>query len=180
MVSNPTNNDLQPSQGSKFVILYRRLDKAATEDAKGMALETDSELSKTRSTERLNTKAGSYVTPSVVEVSGSASSFFAQGDTAIRELEDSIYSPIPTEFWFIDQNIQNEDGKFEAEYFQGFVTDFTKTGATEGALSASLSYELSAPLEPARGWATLTREQAAVVNYVFRDTIAGSAPEVTE
>lgn len=175
MVSDQT--DLYPSQGSNYLILYRSLKNADEEDAMGMALETDSELSKTRNITRIQAKSGSFVIPSTLEIAGSGTSFFSKNDPTIRELEDSLYEPQPHEFWFLDSNIQNEVGKFEAEYFQGYVSDFTKTGSSEGALEASLSYEMNAPLEPARGWATLTREQAAVANYLFRDTIAGSRPE---
>lgn len=180
MVQNQPQNEAhnQASQGNKYVIVYRLLEEAATSDATGMALETDSSLSKSRSLETLVAKRITMKVHNRPEVSGSATAYFSPGDPMIRKLEDSLYSPVPVEFWFIDQNLVNDEGKYEAEYFQGFVTDFEKTAGSEGAIEASLSYEMTVLDEPVRGYATLTSEQVDVVNYVFRDTIAGSAPEV--
>lgn len=160
----------RPTTGKTVIWLYRtESQKLAGKEAWGMALETNAELNKSRSTELLQTKRRAFRIPGSYEITGSATSFYSEADTSIETMNDAIDNAELIEFWLIETMIKNEEGKFKAEFFEGYITSFVKSAPTEGAVEVQLEYELDAP--GAKGYATLTEEQEEVVSVVFRDTV---------
>lgn len=59
-------------------------------------------------------------------------------------------------------------GKYEATYYQGHITEYSKSAGTEDNVEISFTFLPNG--HGVDGEATLTSEQAAVVQYVFKDT----------
>ena len=60
-------------------------------------------------------------------------------------------------------------GKFKAKYAQAYLTSFGQSAGAEE--SGELSLEFGVFGRQQKGYATLTDEQAEVVQYVFTDTV---------
>lgn len=75
------------------------------------------------------------------------------------------------EVWEIDKAEKGSDGKYKAKYLRAYLTSFSYEPNSEDALELSLEFGVFG--KPQKGQATLTEEQANVVQYVFKDTVAG-------
>ena len=73
--------------------------------------------------------------------------------------------------WEIDKAEKGSDGKYKAKYLRAYLTSFSYEPNSEDALELSLEFGVFG--KPQKGQATLTEEQANVVQYVFKDTVAG-------
>ena len=59
--------------------------------------------------------------------------------------------------------------KYKAKYAQAYLTSFGWTPGAEDALELSLEFGVFGRQQ--KGYATLTEDQAQVVQYVFTDTV---------
>jgi len=57
---------------------------------------------------------------------------------------------------------------FPATYYQGYLTDYSKAAGSEDTVEITFTYAVNA--HGVEGNATLTEEQAEVVQYIFKDT----------
>ncbi len=60
------------------------------------------------------------------------------------------------------------DNKYPATYYQGYITEYSKSAGAEDTVEISFTFAPNGV--GVDGQATLTTEQAAVVQYVFKDT----------
>lgn len=114
------------------------------------------------------------------EYSLSATSIAADGDPHIEEMDDAFDDGDIVEVWEIDKaekgTGENAD-KYKAKYLRAYLTSFSYEPNSEDALELSLEFGVFG--KPQKGFATLTDEQADVVQYVFKDTVKEEAAPQT-
>lgn len=158
----------QPITSNALVWLYRLEEKATTEAASGMALESEATLTKTRDEVETEVKRGTFVTPGKLTIKGSAETFLAVEDPLIEDLESAIDEGKRVEFWYVNSAISKGADKFSGEFFTGIITSLTKSAGVNDSIKLSFEYSLNAP--GAKGDVTFTEEQVAVANTVFKDS----------
>ncbi|KZK08722.1 Phage tail protein [Lactococcus lactis subsp. lactis bv. diacetylactis] len=152
-------------------MLYRLLSKATKEAAWKLAFQTEHSNEKTRDYNTTATKDGTIGSLAAIEYSLSATSIAANGDPHLGEMDDAMDNGDIIEVWEIDKAEKGSDGKYKAKYLRAYLTSFSYEPNSEDALELSLEFGVFG--KPQKGQATLTEEQANVVQYVFKDTVAG-------
>lgn len=163
--------ELTAKQGKDIILLYRLLSKATQEAAWKLAFQTEHSNEKTRDYNTTATKDGPIGALAEVEYSLSATSIAANGDPHLDEMDQAFDDAAIIEVWEIDKAEKGSDGKYKAKYLRAYLTSFSYEPNSEDALELSLEFGVFG--KPQKGQATLTEEQANVVQYVFKDTAAG-------
>ncbi len=163
--------ELTAKQGKDIILLYRVLSKASKEAAWKLAFQTEHSNEKTRDYNTTPTKDGPVGALAEVEYSLSATSIAANGDPHLDEMDKAFDDGEIIEVWEIDKAEKGSDGKYKAKYLRAYLTSFSYEPNSEDALELSLEFGVFG--KPQKGQATLTEEQANVVQYVFKDTVAG-------
>ena len=163
--------ELTAKQGKDIILLYRLLSKATKEAAWKLAFQTEHSNEKTRDYNTTATKDGIIGSLAAIEYSLSATSIAANGDPHLDEMDKAFDDGEIIEVWEIDKAEKGSDGKYKAKYLRAYLTSFSYEPNSEDALELSLEFGVFG--KPQKGYATLTEEQANVVQYVFKDTVAG-------
>ena len=163
--------ELTAKQGKDIILLYRVLSKASKEAAWKLAFQTEHSNEKTRDYNTTATKDGPVGALAEVEYSLSATSIAANGDPHLDEMDKAFDDGEIIEVWEIDKAEKGSDGKYKAKYLRAYLTSFSYEPNSEDALELSLEFGVFG--KPQKGYATLTTEQANVVQYVFKDTVRG-------
>ena len=163
--------ELTAKQGKDIILLYRVLSKASKEAAWKLAFQTEHSNEKTRDYNTTATKDGTIGSLAATEYSLSATSIAANGDPHLGEMDDAMDNGDIIEVWEIDKAEKGSDGKYKAKYLRAYLTSFSYEPNSEDALELSMEFGVFG--KPQKGNATLTEEQANVVQYVFKDTVAG-------
>ena len=163
--------ELTAKQGKDIILLYRVLSKASKEAAWKLAFQTEHSNEKTRYYNTTATKDGIIGSLAAIEYSLSATSIAANGDPHLDEMDKAFDDGEIIEVWEIDKAEKGSDGKYKAKYLRAYLTSFSYEPNSEDALELSLEFGVFG--KPQKGYATLTTEQANVVQYVFKDTVAG-------
>lgn len=174
--------DLVAKQGKNIILLYRLLTKAKDEAAWKLAFQTDHSNEKTRDFNTTPTKDGPVGALAEVEYSLSATSIAADGDAHVDEMDDAFDNGDIIEVWEIDKaekGTGDNSDKYKAKYLRAYLTSFSYEPNSEDALELSLEFGVFG--KPQKGFATLTEEQADVVQYAFKDTIKEeTAPQTSK
>ena len=169
--------ELVAKQGKNIILLYRLLKKSTEEAAWKLAFQTEHSMEKTRDYNTTVTKDGPVGALAEVEYSLSATSIAANGDPHLEEMDQAFDNGDVVEVWEIDKAEKGTDtadiGKYKAKYLRANLTSFSYEPNSEDTLELSLEFGVFG--RPTKGYATLTPEQADVVQYVFKDTVADSA-----
>lgn len=163
--------ELTAKQGKDIILLYRLLSKATKEAAWKLAFQTEHSNEKTRDYNTTATKDGPVGALADVEYKLTATSIAANGDPHLDEMDQAFDDASIIEVWEIDKAEKGSDGKYKAKYLRAYLTSFSYEPNSEDALELSLEFGVFG--KPQKGQATLTEEQANVVQYVFKDTVAG-------
>ncbi len=163
--------ELTAKQGKDIILLYRLLSKATKEAAWKLAFQTEHSNEKTRDYNTTATKDGTIGSLAAIEYSLSATSIAANGDPHLDEMDKAFDDGEIIEVWEIDKAEKASDGKYKAKYLRAYLTSFSYEPNSEDALELSLEFGVFG--KPQKGYATLTTEQANVVQYVFKDTVRG-------
>ena len=163
--------ELTAKQGKDIILLYRVLSKASKEAAWKLAFQTEHSNEKTRDYNTTATKDGTIGSLAAIEYSLSATSIAANGDPHLDEMDKAFDDGEIIEVWEIDKAEKGSDGKYKAKYLRAYLTSFSYEPNSEDALELSLEFGVFG--KPQKGYATLTTEQANVVQYVFKDTVTG-------
>ena len=157
-------------QGSQIIYLYRILKNAATKDAVTLAFTKENERSSSCESEATVTKDGSINTPGAPEIEISATSILAKGDTLVDELEEAMFAGELIEIW--EANLAEPKGeganKFKGKYFQGTLSEVTKTSSSEEAVEIELTFAINGT--GVAGEVTVSADQQEMAAYVFADT----------
>ena len=162
-------------KGIDIILLYRLLKNAKTEAAIKLAFQTEHSNEISRDSDPQKTKDGNIQNLGAVEYDFSAKSIAAKGDKHIDELKDALLKGEIIEIWEIDKAEKNEANKYKATYYQGYVTKFSTNPNSEDSVELELEFSING--EGQNGYATLTDEQAKVVQYVFKDTTVDTTQE---
>ena len=156
--------------GKKIIYLYRVLENAATDDAAAMAFTTENETSISKDADATVTKDGTVRTPNAAEIEITATSLFAKGDTLCDKMKQAMLQDKKMEVWEVNlaEPVESQTNKFKATYYQGYLTEFTKTSSAEDHVEISITF--GAEGTGADGSATVTTEQQEMAAYVFADT----------
>lgn len=162
-------------QGKRLVYLYRVLSKATTTAGATLAFTTENERTKSKDADTTETKDGSIRTPGAAEMEITATSILSVGDTLIDELEKAMDKDELIEIWEanLSEPADAGDNKFKGMYFQGYITELSKSSPSDGFVEISLTFGING--SGAAGDVTVTTEQQEVANYVFKDTTQQSA-----
>ncbi len=169
--------ELTAKQGKDIILLYRLLSKATEEAAWKLAFQTDHSNEKTRDYNTTATKDGPVGALAEIEYSLSATSIAANGDPHLGEMDDAMDNGDIIEVWEIDKaekGTEENADKYKAKYLRAYLTSFSYEPNSEDALELSLEFGVFG--KPQKGYATLTNEQADVVQYVFKDTVKETTP----
>ena len=159
-------------KGNRIIYLYRILKDAATDDATAVAFTTENNKSKSRDSDTVTTKDGTIRVPGEVETEISTTALFAsENDAMIDKLEKALDDGDKVEIWEVNMDkpgTSDNASKFEAKYFQGYVTNFELSSNSEDHAEASLDFGIEG--KGVDGYATVTDEQQELAAYVFKDT----------
>ena len=156
--------------GKKIIYLYRVLENAAADDAAAMAFTTENETSISKDADATVTKDGTVRTPNAAEIEITATSLFAKGDTLYDKMKQAMLQDKKMEVWEVNlaEPVESQTNKFKATYYQGYLTEFTKTSSAEDHVEISITFGVEGT--GAAGSATVTTEQQEMAAYVFEDT----------
>lgn len=160
-------------QGKRIIYLYRVLKDAKTDDAKAIAFTSENSRSKSGDSDTVVTKDGVIRVPKDVETEISTTAIFAsENDEIITKLENAIDNGEKVEIWEVNLDkpgTETEDeGKYAAKYFHGYVTSFELTSNSEDHAEASMDFAVEG--KGVDGYATVSDDQKAVADLVFKDT----------
>lgn len=158
----------EAAKGINQILLFRLLSEAGTEAATRLAFQTEHEVTESKDSESVPTKDGNITVPGQLETEISCTSILAVGDTMVAKLRNAMRENEIVEVWDIDKTTELT-GKYASTYYQGYITEYSKSAGTEDNVEVSFNFVPNG--NGVDGQATLTTEQAAVVQYVFKDTI---------
>lgn len=156
--------------GKKLVYLYRIKSESATSEGVALAFTTENERTKSKDSDSVVTKDGSIRVPGAAEVEITATSLLAKGSTFVDELEDAMDNDEIMEIWEanLEEPAAEGENKFKGMYFQGYLTEVTRSSNAEDHVEVSLTFAINGSGK--RGDVTVSAEQQAVAEYVFTDT----------
>ncbi len=168
--------NMEALKGIDVILLYRLLKKETQEAAWKMAFQTEHENGLSRDSDSTVTKDGNVQSLSPVEYDFSATSIVAKGDSHVDEMKQALLNGDIIEIWEINKAEQGTDddaNKYKATYYQAYVSEFTPSAAAEDNVELSLSFAVNGVGQD--GYATLTEDQADVVQYAFKDTVKATS-----
>ena len=154
--------------GKKLVYLYRIKSKAASANGVALAFTTENERTKSKDSDSVVTKDGAIRVPGATEVEITATSLLAKGDTFIDALEDAMDNDEIIEIWEANLDESAGENKFKGMYFQGYLTEISRTSNAEDHVEVSLTFAING--NGKRGDVTVSAEQQEIAAYVFADT----------
>ncbi|MCL1924214.1 MAG: phage major tail protein, TP901-1 family [Defluviitaleaceae bacterium] len=162
---------ITPVRGVNRILLMRPFSLRHQVTAGRMAFQTNHEKSITRDAESTITKDGNIHSLSEVVVEYSLTTLMAHNDEVRAKMYEGFLNGELIELWDIDKTEEVTPGsnQFLATYFQGYITEWSETAGAEDSVEISLSIAVNG--SGVRGNATLTEDQATVVQYEFADTI---------
>ena len=160
-------------KGIDSILLFRLLSEASKADGAKLAFQTEHSTEKNRDTNSVKTKDGVLQSVGGIEVSITATTIMAEDDELVAKLETAMDKGGLVEVWEIEKNAKKQGDKFEAVYYQGYLTSFKKTKNAEDLIELELEFAVNGT--GVKGYATLNTSQAEVVQYEFADTTKGTA-----
>lgn len=160
-------------QGKQIVYLFRVLESAASAAGAILAFTTENENSASADSDSVATKDGSVQKPGAVTVEITGTALVLKGDeTTGEKLRDAMLHNKLVECWEADlSNPRSGDNKFAGTYYQGYLTEWTKTSNAEDFAEYSYTFAANGIGAPDGGAGiTVTTDQQSVASYVFADT----------
>ncbi|HHJ5109178.1 TPA: phage major tail protein, TP901-1 family [Enterococcus faecium] len=167
---------MEALKGIDVILLYRLLKKETQEAAWKMAFQTEHENSLSRDSDSTVTKDGNVQSLSPVEYDLSVTSIVAKGDKHVDEMKQALLNGDIIEIWEInkaEKGTGDNADKYKATYLQAYVSEFTPSATAGDNVELSLSFAVNGVGQD--GYATLTEDQADVVQYAFKDTVQVNA-----
>lgn len=162
-------------EGKNKILLFRKLSESDKTAAK-LAFQTGHTFDFTRDADGVPTKDGTIrkLNELESEVTG-IEAVQAKSDPVATMLLEAMIDGEKLELWevTVDEDLENEDGKFPAIYCQGFMTSWSIDNGVED--EATNSGDFAIELVPQFGFATLTEDQQEAVQYIFHDTVSEPA-----
>ncbi|MCL1989759.1 MAG: phage major tail protein, TP901-1 family [Defluviitaleaceae bacterium] len=162
---------ITPARGANRIMLMRPFSLRHEATAGRLAFQTDHEKSMSRDAESTITKDGNINSLSELEVEYSLTTLFAHNDSVRETMYQAFLNGELVELWDIDKTDPTVPNgtQFPATYFQGYLTEWSESAGAEDSVEISLSLAING--SGVQGSATLTQDQATVVQYEFADTV---------
>lgn len=154
-------------QGKRVILLVRRLDEAETVEAYKPLFQIEHTISYERSTDATQTKDGAINSGGGLEVTLSLTGLASKDDENLY-MKQAVKDGAMMEFWSVDLDDMNEDGKYKAEYMRGQVNSWEVPYNTEELVE--ISTEVAIDGVPVEGYATVNDEVVEQAVYAFTDT----------
>lgn len=157
--------EVQALAGKRMVSYFRLLKNATKEDAELVPLEGDSSLSLKRDTKSVTTKSGNISTSSglTTEID---QTFYEGIHKVSDEFYDAILEDQTVEYWLVDLDRVNSEGKFWSIYARARVTEDKPSFKADS--TAERSPKMSVIGTPKRGYTALSDYDKAMIDYAFR------------
>lgn len=156
-------------KGIDRILLFRRLSDAGTAAAAKLAFQTEHEATKSRDIDGVATKDGTVRSVGPIETEISVTSILGAGDTLADDLETAFDEGEIIEIWDIHRGATPTGEKYPATYYQAYMSEFAQSTNAEDDIELSMSFAVNGLGQ--KGDATLTADQAEVVQYAFKDTV---------
>lgn len=160
-------------QGKQIVYLFRVFEDAATDAGTVLAFTTENENSASADSDSTVTKDGVIQKPGAVTVEITGTAIVLKGNETLGEkLRNAMLHNKLVECWEADlSNPHTGTNKFAGTYYQGILTEWTKTSNAEDFAEYNYTYAANGIGAPDGGaGVTVTTAQQAVASYVFADT----------
>ncbi|MDW3910643.1 phage major tail protein, TP901-1 family [Staphylococcus saprophyticus] len=155
-------------QGTDELVLVRKLGLAKAADKVMYATEIERETERDTDTEA--TMDGSVQSKGTTESTVTLTTYMLQNDTLTDDIEDATEDGTAYEMWIINKHVKNSEGKYKAEYRQGYFNSITRTNEADSV--AEFEVEYGVYLRKVRGFATLPAEiEKNKAQYGFTDTL---------
>ena len=135
-------------QGTDELVLIRKAGDRKDADKVMWVTELERETEKDRDTEA--TVDGPVNSGGTLESTVTINCYMNQDDTLCDEIEDATEEDTPYELWVINKKVKNKDGKYKAEYRQGYWNSIDRTNDAEDI--AEFETEFGVYLKKVRGW----------------------------
>lgn len=159
---------MEAVKGIDQILLFRLETEAALNSAAKLAFQTEHDVSESSSVDATPTKDGNIQSIGADESEISLTSILSKNDVMVKKLRDARRNREVVEVWDIDKGAEASGDKYPATYYKGYITDYTRTATAEDNVEVSFTFVPNGT--GVDGEATLTGEQAEVVQYVFEDT----------
>lgn len=157
--------EVQALAGKRMVSYFRLFKNASKEDAELVPLEGDSSISLKRDTKSTTTKSGNISTSSGLTTEIDQS--FYEGISKVSdEFYDAILNDEIIEYWLVDLDRVNSEGKFWAIYARAKVTEDKPEFKADS--TAERSPKMNVIGTPQRGYTALSDYDKAMIDYAFR------------
>lgn len=164
-----------PVKGNKLLYLIRILKDKATKPAKIIAFQSEGSTSISKDADTTVTKDGVIRNPGAAEIEISISALLSKGTSDFKDLKKAMLDDEVIEVWEVNMDVKGtatDTDKYEATYYQGYLTNLEKTGSAEDYVEVSITIGVNG--KGADGYATVSHEQQEAANYVFADTVTGA------
>ena len=158
----------EAQKGIDVIWLFRLIEDEGKENAFKIAFQTEGELTESRDADSIATKDGSIRIPGALETEGTMTAIYSKNDPNDKKLREALRKGAKVGFWEVDSAEQNEDGKYAMTYYEGYVTERSKSFGAEDATEVEYTYSMEG--EGQDGFGTLNEEIERVVQYAFKDT----------
>lgn len=156
-------------QGTDELFLIRKLGDA--KDANKVMWITELERETERDSDTEATVDGSVASGGSLESTVSGTAYMDNNDPLSDEIEDATEDGTAYETWVINKKVKNAQGKYKAEYRQGYWNSITRTNEADSI--AEFEWEYGVYGKKQRGFATLPAAiEANKAAYGFHDTVA--------
>ena len=122
--------NMPTKQGTDELVLIRKVGDRKDANKVMLVTELERETEKDRDTEA--TFDGSVNSGGTLESTVTINCYMDQKDTLCDEIEDATEDDTPYELWVINKRVQNSEGKYKAEYRQGYWNSITRTNEADG------------------------------------------------
>ena len=168
--------DIQALAGKQMVSYFRLLKNAKKEKAELVPLEGDSSISFKRDSKSTTTKSGNITTSAGLTTE--IDQTFYEGISKVSdEFYDAILNDEVVEYWLVNLDRVNDEGKYWALYAQAKVTEDKPSFKADSTAERSPKMEVIST--PQRGYIALDDYDKNMLSYAFRgiDKIEGDPKE---
>lgn len=154
-------------KGINRILLIRLTSEMTKQKATKIIFQTEHSVSSSRSVDKIPTKDGIQLDIKPKEESIDLTFLDSLDHEAKKILKKSYDNPEELQVWDILSINPNEEGKYEAKQYEGYIASWDETANSEDNIEVSMTYEVQSGID---GYATLDKEQSALVKE-FIDTV---------
>lgn len=153
--------------GAEVLAFTRRLADQATQAAERLKFQTEHTYNSEKETSSTVTKEGTINSVTDGETTVSLVSVAHREDNAVpvwKKMKQWFKDKELIELWLVDTKAQKA-GKFDADYFQGYITSFEMSAPSDDKVEVSM--EIAVNGQGVEGQTTLTAEQYTVAQKLY-------------